>query len=710
MVLLEGKILNGKYRVEKELGRGGMSCVYLCTNVELGNQWAVKHIFKQNSNAQILLAEEEILKKLNHINLPRIIDVFYDESGTYIVESYIEGTPLNIMLQQEGNFNEDTVLGWAKELCDVLIYLHSMEPHPIIYRDMKPSNIIITRNNKAVIVDFGISREHKGENAKDTFVAGTCSYASPEQLTGYGCTDQRTDIYSLGVTLYHLLTGRIPEYNAADIRIYKTNISQEMNYIVQRCIQKNLEDRYQSVEELRADLDNIRDSKVRRSRAALTNKLIVAGIIVMSLISYAMALFGLIQVNRDKTIVLEINPKLLFLSEQQSGQILIEKVLGDGRKEELDGKKIIWSSSNESVAKAADGKVIAMNAGKAQLYGKFGNKVVQLYVNVCKMQNDYINVSLKYNKSYCIEKFAGNGERDSKDGGIKEAGFSEPTSLTGTSDGTIYVIDGYLRKVKAGKVETVNFEPDYVEPKLVRSNRRSEVFIASREWIANDEQCRIGVFGLENNKLKAVFKDDGELYTFEDFAFDSLNNIYILESNLADGSGRLVEVNTLRKSAKVLKEGLDGISSITIDQKDEVFMSSGKYGTIYKWDKSRKDIGFIAGIYNQKHFVDGKDNRFFEPNRIYACSDSIYVMDYGVIRKMNLLEGRVEDVETIAGQVTTQTQGSMEGIGVDVNFTTKPEKELFIDEKGNIYITDTGNNIIRRIYLKEAEVPVGHNV
>ncbi|HYF75448.1 MAG TPA: serine/threonine-protein kinase, partial [Candidatus Nitrosocosmicus sp.] len=204
-----GDILNGKYRVERLVGRGGIGSVYLCTNIELGNRWAIKHIPAEKVSDKTVF-ETEILKRLYHISLPRIVDVFRNEHGLFIVESNIEGTPLDKLLQQRGCFPVDKVVDWSLELCDILKYLHGVKPRPVIYRDMKPSNIILTQGNRLVLVDFGTSKEFSEYQFKDVYLGGTSAYAAPEQLILGGKTDQRTDIYNLGVTMYQLLNGKLP--------------------------------------------------------------------------------------------------------------------------------------------------------------------------------------------------------------------------------------------------------------------------------------------------------------------------------------------------------------------------------------------------------------------------------------------------------------------------------------------------------------------
>lgn len=252
-------ILFNKYKIVKKIGQGGMGSVYLAQNISLGTFWAIKIIDKRRSKEFDLLAEPNMLKRLNHPALPRIIDIEQDNNYLYIIEDYIDGVPLDRELAQRGQFSEALVVDWAKQLCNVLLYLHNQRPNPIIYRDMKPSNIIIARDNTVKLIDFGIAREFKTDSLSDTSYMGTRGYAAPEQY-GKSQTDERTDIYSLGVTLYHLLTGKNPGdllYDFRPIRQYNSHLSEGIEYIINKCVQNRPDQRYQNVNELLYDLENI---------------------------------------------------------------------------------------------------------------------------------------------------------------------------------------------------------------------------------------------------------------------------------------------------------------------------------------------------------------------------------------------------------------------------------------------------------------------
>lgn len=261
-----GSIVDGKYKVLNKIGQGGMSVVYLAMNERANKQWAIKEIRKDGvSNYEVvkqgLIVETDLLKKLNHPHLPSIIDVI-DGDGTFlIVMDYIEGNPLSKILKQHGAQSQEDVIEWSKQLCDVLGYLHSRQP-PIVYRDMKPSNVMLKPDGTVTLIDFGTAREFKSTSVADTTCLGTQGYAAPEQFGGQGQTDGRTDIYCLGATMYHLVTGHNPAeppYEMYPIRQWNPRLSSGLEAIILKCTQKNPNDRYQSCAELMYALEHYKD-------------------------------------------------------------------------------------------------------------------------------------------------------------------------------------------------------------------------------------------------------------------------------------------------------------------------------------------------------------------------------------------------------------------------------------------------------------------
>ena len=303
-----GSLVDGKYKILNKVGQGGMSVVYLAMNEKANKQWAVKEVRKDGvldfeSVKQGLVAETDILKKLSHPNLPSIIDVIDTEDSFIIIMDYIQGNSLNRALDEFGAQPQEMVIEWAKQLCDVLGYLHSRTP-AIIYRDMKPSNVMLKPDGNIMLIDFGTAREYKEKNLADTTCLGTVGYAAPEQFGGMGQTDARTDIYCLGATLYHLVTGMNPcepPYEIKPIREINPTLSSGLERIILKCTQRNPEDRYQSCAELMYALEHyeeIDDTHRRKQKRQLG--LFIASA-VMTLAFGATSIWGYVSAENKKS-------------------------------------------------------------------------------------------------------------------------------------------------------------------------------------------------------------------------------------------------------------------------------------------------------------------------------------------------------------------------------------------------------------------------
>ena len=202
-----------------------------------------------------LLAEANLMKGLDHPALPRIVDIIENGNTIFVVMDYIEGESFDKILKADGIQAEDMVITWAKQLCDALSYLHTQTP-PIIYRDMKPANVMLKPEGNVKIIDFGIAREYKEQNLADTTVLGTKGYAPPEQYSGQ--TDARSDIYALGMTMHHLLTGIDPMAGGGyvPVRMWNPELSEGIELIIDRCVQPAAENRYQNCRDLLYDLEH----------------------------------------------------------------------------------------------------------------------------------------------------------------------------------------------------------------------------------------------------------------------------------------------------------------------------------------------------------------------------------------------------------------------------------------------------------------------
>ena len=285
-----GEIVFDKYRILGLLGKGGMGRVYLAENINVGNKWAIKEIMLSKNHPIDLMVEPEILKKLNHPNLPRIIDVIKDEDSICIIEDYFEGQSLQQALEDRQLCTENNVVKWCRQMAEILIYLHNLKPVPIIYSDLKPGNIIIDINNNLKLVDFGISRETSGSSGQGVF--GSRGYAAPEQFQGV--YNERTDIYSFGASFFHVITGtRFDKDHPVRLREIDLNFSVGIDHIIHKCLQEDPRLRYQNAAELYKDITLIDHFSRAYKQRVLKKKLTVAGITAVILLGCLTVLLGI---------------------------------------------------------------------------------------------------------------------------------------------------------------------------------------------------------------------------------------------------------------------------------------------------------------------------------------------------------------------------------------------------------------------------------
>lgn len=257
-----GKTIDAKYEVLKLIGRGDFYTTYLVKDVRVNKVWATKVCDKKNRHyspamKETILTEPYMMQKLNHPAIPKVVDIIEDEDSIFIVRDYIEGETLETIVRMYGAQPADKVIEWGKQMCSALSYLHSQNP-PLIYRDMKPANVILKPDGTIKFIDFGIMRAYKPNQSSDTCCLGTKGYAAPEQFGG-SQTDARTDIFGLGMTMFRLVTGinpTEPPYEIKPICLVNPNLPKGLEYIISKCTQPNPAERYQSCDELMADLNN----------------------------------------------------------------------------------------------------------------------------------------------------------------------------------------------------------------------------------------------------------------------------------------------------------------------------------------------------------------------------------------------------------------------------------------------------------------------
>ncbi len=270
----EGTVLNNRYEIVRKIGGGGMGAVYLANDMNLGGVLrAVKEMVQsyieeeqQEKAVNDFKRESMLLTSLEHPSIPTIYDYFFDEKEGrfYLVMKYISGGDLagRLRAAPEGRVEEKLVVEWGIQVADVLDYLHKKKP-PIVYRDLKPANVMIDGNStRVMLIDFGIARwvnkEEKGVTA-----VGTMGYAPPELFSGN--VEPRSDIYSLGSTMFHLLTGADPQSNPLLIFDFQKHprprqinpaISDQMEQILMQCVEYSAEGRFGSAEELKEALSS----------------------------------------------------------------------------------------------------------------------------------------------------------------------------------------------------------------------------------------------------------------------------------------------------------------------------------------------------------------------------------------------------------------------------------------------------------------------
>ena len=302
----------GKYTTIRKLGEGGEGCVYLARDEEMNRLVALKRI-GESAAARVagegtrIIKEADYLQKLRHPMFPVIYDLIWD-NACYIVMEYIQGITLRECMERNGCVGEEKACVWAKQLLDVLQYLHTRKP-PVIYRDLKPDNIMVCPDGHLRLVDFGAAgrRSYGTKEGEGTEMAATPGYGAPEQFGGRTSpvkerrkdwrsvsvragadagdnagetagengvrrkvyADERSDIYAFGKVLYYMLTGADPAkppYTSLAVRDYQPLVRERMERLIRKCIREEPQSRYQMIEEVRTELNKCGRRGVRLRR------------------------------------------------------------------------------------------------------------------------------------------------------------------------------------------------------------------------------------------------------------------------------------------------------------------------------------------------------------------------------------------------------------------------------------------------------------
>jgi len=290
--LTTGATFARRYQIIEELGRGGMGRVYKAMDTEINEKVALKlitpEIAKDKKTIERFRNELKFARKIRHKNVCQMYDLSKEEESYYITMEYVRGDDLKGMIRRMGGFSAAQAITIAKQVCNGLTEAHKVG---VVHRDLKPQNIMIDQDGNARIMDFGIARSLKGKGITGAGVMiGTPDYMSPEQVEGKE-TDQRSDIYSLGVILFEMVTGQTPFQGDTPFTIgvkhkseipqdpkeLNNQISAELSQVILRCLEKDKEKRFQNAEDLQNDLQNIEKGlptaeKIRPDRKSLTSR------------------------------------------------------------------------------------------------------------------------------------------------------------------------------------------------------------------------------------------------------------------------------------------------------------------------------------------------------------------------------------------------------------------------------------------------------
>jgi outer membrane protein assembly factor BamB/serine/threonine protein kinase len=277
-----GTVLQDRYQIDRVVGLGGMGAVYRVRDLHFQStvKWrALKEMivkfadnFDQERRMLNFEREANLLAELDHPSIPKVYDFFYASHRAYLVLEYINGKDLEAVLSESEGFLDEQLVGdWAIQLCDVLHYLHSYQPMPIVFRDLKPSNVMLTPSNRIMLIDFGIAKAFQPE--KRGTMIGTEGYSPPEQYRGYA--EPAGDIYALGAMLHQLLTHSDPRmetpftFHERPPRALNPGISAEMEDVVMKCLAYEIEQRWQSALELKAALERALHRSAGRNTGVL---------------------------------------------------------------------------------------------------------------------------------------------------------------------------------------------------------------------------------------------------------------------------------------------------------------------------------------------------------------------------------------------------------------------------------------------------------
>lgn len=703
--------LKGMYALLREIHGGGMSRVFVARHEKLGNEWIVKFINGQHAG---LANEAEVLKQLNHISLPQIIDIFQNDQGTFLVESYIEGYTLDEVLRSGQEIKEGQISDWGVQLAQVLRYLHELKV-PIIHCDLKPSNIMVTHDNRLVLIDFGISKQ-QGVSEESSGI--TYRYAAPEQFRGgandpnaiaqrFGTLppehtgwpiDERTDLYSVGVILYELLLGHVPKEGRTEE--LNQRVTPKLAETVRKCLEIQPEQRFQSAGELLQALEGVRSQRFVIARKLVTRRIasVCCGVfLVGGLITSASGAY----IYREENLsVISLDPGQAVVSVQQSIQILIQKTSPNGTESLLKPSQVHWFYSKENIARIDGDRLVGLNQGETTLRGEYRNKSITLNVTVTEPLHETTSVSLRYLTGGAVSVFAGDGQREFTDGPLSQCSFVSPESLS-VDGGAVWLSDsGVLRCVEDGGVSTQLLEPDFLTTQFVRAHGET-LYLLTGPWEGEDEVSYYGILRLSGTQADFIYYTEAAWSVISDMALSPDGRLWFVQQNLGTGMTTLNVLERASLDVTWVMDLPDDARKMAFDPSGTLYISVPESGVILRVGAGEDSWSYFAGIEGERHFIDGGVPNFYRPTSLAADGSFLYVLDFDTVRRITV-EGRgAASTETIAGIPTEDTDPEpVLGSGEDAVLPASELAELSLDGQGGLLLTDPKNSVIYQLRLQ----------
>lgn len=699
--------LAGKYELLREIHGGGMSRIFLARHTTLGNEWVVKYVEGANTE---LANEAEVLKKLNHISLPQIIDIFQTQQGTFLVERYIEGYSLDRVLGL-GEIKESLICDWALQLAQVLHYLHNLET-PIIHCDLKPSNIMVTHDNRLVLIDFGISKR-QGIDEKQMGI--TYRYAAPEQFKGslarteqamqrFGilppehdlwAIDPRTDLYSVGVILYELVTGAVPI--RGDLRALYQNTSAGLAGVIAKCLELDPAKRYHSAKELANALENVKGQQTSMVRS-LTLRRVAAACCAVSLLAGAGTTASAAYINQQESLaIVDMDPGRVVVTAQQSAKLLLQKTMPNGEVITLEPSQFQWSYSEDNIARLDGDRLVGLNVGETTIYGQYRNKVISLTVAVTEPIEELVEVALRYPEGTEVSLYAGDGQREIIDGPLEECSFISPEDMSVDGD-TLYIVDsGVIRIVENGEISSLYLEPDYLTASLVRG-WKNDLYVLTGPWIDEDEVSYYGILRISDDGAEFLYYTEAAWSTISDMAFSSDGTLWFIQQNMGTGATTLNRLDMESLEAAWVMDLPDNARKMTFDKNDTLYMSAPEEGTIIRVGHSEEKWTYFAGVAGERNFIDGAIPNFYRPTSLAVKDNALYVLDFDTVRKITIEGEGALFTETLAGVPTADTNPEIQiGGGGQMVFPASELAILSADGNGELLLSVPKSSVIYQI-------------